>query len=71
MAQLNRDNGRLTQADEWQAIFEKRQQERRVSNAAMRKRPSLVGGFLLRRMLIGRLHGLNSGGIAMGHWRFA
>ena len=28
MAQLNRNNGRLTQADEWQAIFEKRQNER-------------------------------------------
>jgi hypothetical protein len=28
MAQLSRDNGRLTQADEWQAIFEKRQNER-------------------------------------------
>jgi hypothetical protein len=33
MAKLNRDNGRLTQADEWQAIFDKRQQERRVENA--------------------------------------
>jgi hypothetical protein len=33
MAKLNRDNGRQTQADEWQAISDKRQQERRVSNA--------------------------------------
>jgi hypothetical protein len=52
MAKLNRDNGRLTQGDI-------RQTATRTVASKMPEKLRLVGGFLIRRMLIGWWHGLH------------
>jgi hypothetical protein len=52
MAKLNRDNGRLTQGDI-------RQTATRTSRRKCLRNCVLVGGFLIRRMLIGWWHGLH------------
>jgi hypothetical protein len=51
-AKLNRDNGRLTQGDI-------RQTATRTVASKMPEKLRLVGGFLIRRMLIGWWHGLH------------